>query len=176
MADPTLSCSTGIGEAAITCAASQVGVTEVGGNNCGPQVELFLAAVGLSRGFAWCAAFCYWCFRQAAVQMKMTNPCPRTGGGLRLWHLADPVCHVYEPARGRIYVLDHGNGNSHVGIVESVNDDGTITEISGNTNAAGSREGNAVARHTGKDPAAIHGGKLLGYLDMDQAVQNPEAA
>lgn len=168
--------STGLGEAAITCASSQVGVTEVGGNNRGPTVEEYLRAVGLGPGFAWCAAFTYWCFRVGANRVVLVNPCPRTGGGLRMWQLADPVCHVDAPARGRIYVLDHGKGQSHVGIIESVNADGTITEISGNTNEAGSREGNAVARHTGKDPAAIHGGVLKGYLDMDNAIQYNAAA
>jgi CHAP domain-containing protein len=168
--------STGLGEAAITCALSQLGVTEVGGNNRGPEVEEYLRSVGLAAGFAWCAAFSYWCFRVGANRVQLVNPCPRTGGGLNLWRLADPVCHTATPARGCIYVLDHGKGQSHVGIVELVNADGTISEISGNTNEDGSRDGNAVWRHTGKDPSASHGGKLLGYLNMDSAIQYDAAA
>jgi hypothetical protein len=174
----TLECSDGIGEAAITAALFELGVAEEGGNNRGPRVEEYLRSVSLAPGFSWCMAFTFWCFRQAAARLKLVNPCPRTGGCLRLWSLADAATKVgFEtPARGKIYVLDHGRGLGHVGIVELVNTDGTISEVSGNTNKDGSRDGNCVWRHVGKDPAAIHGGHLLGYLDMDLAVQYPMAA
>jgi hypothetical protein len=170
--------SNGIGEAAITAALFELGVTEEGGNNRGARVEEYLRSVGLAAGFSWCAAFTFWCFRQAAAQLKLVNPCPRTGGCLRMWSLTDAVTKAGSgvPARGKIYVLDHGKGLGHVGIVELVNADGTISEVSGNTNKDGSRSGDSVWRHVGKDPAAIHGGHLLGYLDMDLAVQYPMAA
>jgi CHAP domain-containing protein len=162
-------------EAAVEIAVSQLGVHEEGGNNRGPKVDEFLASVGLDPGFAWCASFVYWCFRQAAQQLGLVNPCPRTAGAVRLWTLTEPICRDQFPAPGAIYVLDHGGGKGHAGIVESIDADGMISEISGNTNAAGSREGNAVARHAGRSPEVVHGGKLLGYLCLDRAAQAPSA-
>ncbi len=35
---------------------SQVGVREVGGENRGASVEIYLESVGLSHSYAWCAA------------------------------------------------------------------------------------------------------------------------
>jgi len=161
-------------QAAVAIAVSQLGVRESGGNNRGPQVEQYLASVGLDPGFSWCAAFVFWCFRQASQQLGLVNPCPRTAGAVRLWTLTEPICRDLVPAPGSIYVLDHGGGKGHAGIIESIDDEGTIAEISGNTNAAGSREGNAVARHVGA-PAKVHGGTLLGYLLMNRAAQAPSA-
>lgn len=155
-------------EAAINVAVAELGVTEVGGNNRGPRVNQYLASVGLDPGYSWCASFVFWCFRQAAQQLGIVNPCPRTAGAVRLWTLTEPICRDLVPAPGAIYVLDHGGGKGHAGIIESIDDEGTISEISGNTNAAGSREGNAVARHIGP-PATVHGGTLLGYLLLDKA-------
>lgn len=162
-------------EAALAFAVSQIGVHEQGGNNRGPEVNRFLASVGLLPGYAWCAAFVFFCFKQAAQQLSLVNPCPRTAGAIKLWTLTEPICRVTTPAPGCIYVLDHGKGQGHAGLIELVNADSMISEVSGNTNAAGSREGNAVARHTGASPETIHGGVLLGYLNLDLAAQAPSA-
>ena len=46
---------------------------------------------------------------------------------------------------------------------------GNLVEISGNTNRAGSREGNSVWLKVGPSPEIIHGGMLLGYVQLDRA-------
>ena len=38
-----------------------VGITELTGNNDGPEVEMFQKSVGLHKGNSWCAAFVYYC-------------------------------------------------------------------------------------------------------------------
>lgn len=58
------------------------------------------------------------------------------------------------PAPGRTFVLEPGG----------------VLEVSANTNAAGSREGDRWAVHHGS-PEISHGGVLLGYLDLDRLVQ-----
>jgi hypothetical protein len=161
-------------QAAVEIAVSQLGVHEQGGNNRGPEVDLYLASVGLGPGFSWCSAFVFWCFREAARRLGLVNPCPRTAGAVKLWTLTEPICRDQTPAPGAIYVLDHGGGKGHAGIVESIDDAGVISEVSGNTNQAGSREGNAVGMHAGA-PATVHGGTLLGYLHLDRAAQAPSA-
>lgn len=157
-------------EAALAIAVSYIGVKETG-HNSGPEVDRFLASVGLDPGFAWCASFVFFCFREAAQQLGLVNPVPRTGGVLKMGRMTEPICRATNPAPGYVYILDHGGGVGHAGIIETTNDDGTVTEVSGNTNEAGSREGNAVAQHTGTAPEAIHGGTLLYYLNYDLAVQ-----
>jgi hypothetical protein len=164
-----------LSETALSIAISQLGVHEQGGQNCGPEVDLYLASVGLDPGYAWCAAFVFFCFKKAAAQIGLVNPCPKTASAVKLWTLTEPICRITAPTPGAIYVLDHGGGKGHAGIVEQVGGDGTLIEISGNTNSAGSREGNAVARHTGASPEEIHGGRLLGYLLLDLAAQGPSA-
>lgn len=161
-------CAESISEAAVAVAETQVGVREQGGNNRGPEVELYLASVGLPPGDPWCASFLFWVFRRAANILVTPNPFPRTGSALRIWALADQHFRVASPTRGCVYVVDHGGGQGHTGIIAQVDNDGIVTEISGNTNAAGSREGNAVAVHSDwnwRDGQA-HGGTIVGYLDF----------
>lgn len=165
-----LICADTITEAAVSVATSQVGVREQGGNNRGAEVELYLASVGLNPGNAWCAAFMYWTFRRAANVLTVPNPFPKTGSALHVWSLADQGFRVAAPARGCVYVVDHGGGLGHVGVIAQVDNDGLVTEISGNTNAAGSREGNAVAVHSDWNwySGQAHGGTVVGYLDFSR--------
>jgi hypothetical protein len=140
--------------------------------NSGKEVDAYLESVGLPPGLAWCAAFMHWVFAEAARQTGLRNPFPRAGGCLAVWRRTEPVCKDSNPQPGYVYVLQHTGTTGHIGIVEKV-EDGVITEISGNTNLSGSREGNAVARHTGQ-PEVVHGpATLLGYLDFSRAAQHP---
>jgi CHAP domain len=157
---------------ALAIAQSQLGVHEQGGNNVGPEVNAYLASVGLDPGFSWCQAFMFWCFREASKRLGLVNPVPRTGSTQRLWALSEPITRDSNPKPGYVYVLQHSPTAGHVGIIESVAADGTIVEISGNTNQTGSRDGNSVWQHTGQ-PEVTHGGVLLGYLGFDAAAQAP---
>lgn len=165
-------CANTITEAALSIAETQVGVHEKGGNNHGAEVELYLASVGLEPGEPWCAAFLYWCFRRAANVLVTPNPAPKTGAAVKIWELADRHFRVAQPTRGCVYVVSHGGGKGHAGIIELVDQVGLVTEISGNTNAAGSREGNAVAIHSDWNwhSGQAHGGELLGFLDFSIAL------
>jgi hypothetical protein len=138
--------------------------------NSGPEVDEWLAGVGLGPGYSWCAAWVYAMHDVAARACGVANPCPRTAGALRLWALADPACRETLAAPGDVFVLDHGHGLGHVGIVELVTPDGeTVVTIEGNTNAAGSREGDQVAKHTWR-PSDSHRGALVGYLSFEKLI------
>lgn len=156
---------------AIEVAISQLHVKETG-HNSGPEVDEYLRRVGLDPGYPWCAAFLYYCFDEAAKRLGMVNPVPKTASTQALWRHAEPIGRDSNPGAGYVYILQHGSSSGHVGIVESYAD-GVITEISGNTNEAGSREGDCVARHIGQ-PEVVHGGVLLGYLNFDLAAQPPK--
>ena len=139
---------------ALLIAESQIGVMEEGGDNRGKTVEMYLRSIGLGPGFSWCAAFIYWCFERAAAELNDRNPLVRTGVCLVHWETAkkqgvrvitqgqarnDPSS--VQP--GHIFIIDHGSRKGHTGIVRRV-EGGKFYTIEGNTNKAGSREGNCV--------------------------------
>ena len=125
-------------------------------SNRGPEVETYLRRVGLNPGFAWCCAFVYWCFDEAALAAGRANPMVKTAGCMDHWSraaaagatripksqaIADPS--LVQP--GMIFVMDFGGGTGHTGLVEQV-DGGLITTVEGNTDASKTREGGGVYR------------------------------
>lgn len=156
-------------DALLVAARATLGVRETS-RNSGPEVDAWLAAVGLRPGLSWCAAWVHAMHAIAAEAVGGTNPCPATGGALRLWERAPVECRETMPAPGDVFVLDHGHGLGHVGIVELVTPDAsTVVTIDGNTNAAGSREGDQVAKHTWK-PSEGKRGALVGYLSFEKLI------
>lgn len=150
-------------QAVLARAASFVGTRETS-PNAGPHINEWLALVHQPPGKSWCAAFLHGVFFAEALERGIPCPFPRTAGALRVWELADPGRRRMFPGRGLVYVLDHGEGLGHVGIIEAVRGD-LITDISGNTNAEGARNGDRVGRHDWR-PHEEKRGKLVGYLDF----------
>ncbi len=122
--------------AVLDVARSQLGTVErPGGYN------KYGAAYGMD-GVAWCAIFTWWCFREAGALPLI----PKTA-----W---TPAYYAWFAQRGqadrspRVGSLvfydwpDNLRRIQHVGLVEAVNDDGTITTIEGNTSSgtAGSQD------------------------------------
>lgn len=157
--------------ALLTAARATLGIRETT-RNSGPEIDAWLQYVHATPGDPWCAAYVAAVHRMAAVECDLPNPCPRTAGALRLWDLTLPECRRELPAPGDVFVLDTGapGGAGHAGIVEAVNPAGdTLTTIEGNSNEAGSREGDAVVRHTWR-PRDGKRGRVVGYLQMISAV------
>jgi hypothetical protein len=152
-----------IRDQALQIALSQDGVREQGGANRGPEVERYLASVGLSPGQPWCCAFVYWCYLEACLRAGGENPLPRTGKCAHLWRLASPLWLSSQPSRGAIFVHlvepDDPESDGHVGLVTAFTDR-TVQAIEGNTNAAGSRIGDRVRLNL-RPRAYIHG-----YIDI----------
>jgi hypothetical protein len=129
-------------------------------SNRGPQVDAYLTRAGVSPGLSWCCAFVYWCFDEAAQALGRNNPMVKTAGCLDHWNRArsagaqrilasaaknDPG--LVKP--GMVFIMDHGGGLGHTGLVESVAG-GLLTTIEGNTDASKTREGGGVYRLTRK--------------------------
>jgi hypothetical protein len=143
---------------ALEVAITQIGVHEDAAHtNHGPQVEKYLASVGLSGGNSWCMAFVYWCNEQAAEAMGRQNPLFKTGGVLLQWAKRKDQFRALSPQPGDIFIMDFGKGLGHTGIVEKVDED-LIYTVEGNSNDEGSREGYEVCRR------ARPRGKIFGYL------------
>lgn len=134
-------------------AKSQIGVTERGRNNFGPEVKKYLASVGLNEGHPWCMAFVYWCFKEASLQLNMTNPLLKTASTRFHWDkatckkikVADAVNNpaLVKPGNIFIYKTNLGNYTGHTGIVTKV-ENLYIHTIEGNTNNGLSSDGDGV--------------------------------
>ena len=117
------------GLAALQVAESQVGVTEQPpGSNDGPQIaEYRTATQGAYAGAPWCAYFVSWCASQAGA------PIGDHGQGLgsvsEITDWARSTGRLTQtPAPGELILF----GTEHVGIVKSVNADGSLTTVEGN--------------------------------------------
>jgi hypothetical protein len=137
---------TTLSQKALEIAIGQIGNEEhPRGSNWGEPVKTYLKSVSITFPAAWCMAFVYWCFNEAAKQEKVVNPMHKTGGVLAQYKYRKAKA-VTVPEPGDVFIMDYGGGLGHTGIVEKVNTDGTLLTIEGNTNDTGSREGYEVCR------------------------------
>jgi len=131
----------------VTTFTSQIGVREATGHNDGVMVETYLRYCSLAKGNPWCASFVCWTFGQAQVSNPRSGYCPdlfrpahviykRTIHTTQKTPQPGDVWGLYFPEKGRI---------AHVGFVSQWGDKYIIT-VEGNTNEAGSREGDGVYR------------------------------
>lgn len=131
-------------ECILTNAQSQIGVREQTGNNDGLDVEKYLYSVGLQRGNPWCAAFCAWTYEQCGIKHPYSGYCPDWFKALTIYLRNNTVT---ADLRGCVFGIWFREKKriAHVGLIESVEGDYFVT-IEGNTNDAGSREGDGVYR------------------------------
>ena len=148
-------------------AASQLGVREspIGSNrvmyntwavNEGYFPSSFLTA-------QWCAIFVSWVFAQAGLagidSSRVLVPvhawCP---SGLAYFQAKGRVTQGHSPKAGDIFYKKYSGSSvvGHVGIVERVNSNGTISTIEGNTNTGGSSTGIGVFRLNRKINSSLY--------------------
>lgn len=155
---------------ALSFAQSQIGVMEKPvGSNRGAEVQKYQASVGIPPGSFWCAAFVYFCFNEAAKKTGTANPLFKTGGCLEHWNKSQADKIKAKDAQndpslvkpGCIFIIDHGNGHGHTGIVKRV-EGGRLITIEGNSNPNGSSNGIGVFE---LDIRKVWTADLKGYLD-----------
>lgn len=130
----------------IVIAAAEVGVIE-SGNNRGKRVDEYQSATWLDyKGFPWCAAFVCWVLARWITRHGLSIKAPRTplAFGFEKWAWQEGLS-VLSPAetgiqRGDIVIFKF----SHIGFAASDEVNGRFNTIEGNTNQAGSREGDGV--------------------------------
>jgi hypothetical protein len=129
-------------------------------SNAGPAVSGYLKRTGLGPGHAWCCAFVYWCFDEAAKKLGRANPMFKTAGCLSHWNNCekkgarrilkkDAVQNPGLLKPGMIFIMDFGGGKGHTGLIEKVSG-GLLTTLEGNTDASRTREGGGLYRLTRK--------------------------
>jgi len=136
-ADPEIPERTGV------CAAdtaARMGFVREEGDNEGAWVETFQRSTNTPPGSAWCGSFVYW----SMAQCGRVPPGPASKyAWVPSW--ADPARKVRsgDARPGDVYLLYFASKGrfAHMGIVVSVNADGSLIVAEGNTNYLGSRDG-----------------------------------
>lgn len=157
-----------------------LGVQEVGGNNRGQLVELFLKSCKLGAGNPWCmAAVQTWVAhvdRIAALLDPSAAPSKMARGAhcTTVW-LSTPVSLLTPPADkdgrplgrpGDVAIWRQVGGNAgHTGVVKAVNLNGSFTTIEGNTSSGrvDERDGDGIflKTHTPAEPGKL---RLVGFI------------
>lgn len=160
-------------------ASKEVGVREDPlGTNRGPRVDQYLTCCGMNPqkgNYAWCAAFVYFCFEQAAAELSRSNPVPKTAGVHDLWNrigskglyritAGQSASHPELVLPGMLFFLDAGGGCGHVGIVKAVRGVDLATIEGNTTDKRGSREGIGVFERSQRRIPAVN----LGFADVSR--------
>jgi hypothetical protein len=127
---------------------SQIGVREATGHNDGKEVEMYLSTTGFAKGNPWCAAFVTWTFLEANVPaIKSAWAGSWFPPGKIIYRKGLPM--KIPPGQADVGGLYSSSKNliTHVFFIDQwpPNDDYAIT-VEGNTNNAGSAEGDGVYR------------------------------
>lgn len=157
-------------DALLRAARATIGWREEAPNDA-PFIRTWLAAVGVHKPAPWCMAGVYAWFQAAAEACGVSNPCPRTASSQTFWAAVPEHQRHHEPLPGDVAafrsVTDHARG--HVALVEYnlVTLPGHVHTIEGNSNAAGSRNGDRVAEHDWAWASGRRGGlELLGFARL----------
>lgn len=123
---------------------SQIGVREATGKNDGKDVEKYLRSTGLGKGYAWCAAFVHWCLDQAKIPNTINAYSPTAHNPKNIvWFK-----HRFEKdiQAGDVFTLWYAKLGriAHTGFVDRRINSSIYESVEGNTNEAGSREGDGV--------------------------------
>lgn len=123
---------------------SQIGVRELTGKNDGPEVEMYLEHVGKWKGLPWCSAFVAWCLSEAEIQHTVNAWSPTSEN--RRNFVYRNKAFSKEPAPGDVFTIFYPRLKrvGHTGFYHANQNDFIIITVEGNTNEAGSREGNGV--------------------------------
>ena len=125
-------------ELILRIAHSQLGVREATGKNDGKEVEAYLGYTGNKKGEPWCASFVSWVYGKGGFIQ------PRTAWSPSLFPLSRQTLN---PKSADIFGIYFANLKriAHCGLIANINGN-WINTIEGNTNLAGSREGDGVYR------------------------------
>lgn len=153
----------------VKVAKSKIGVRETGGSNRGPDVDAFIKNGGADPASQppWCQFFAYWVYSTAAKNLGKKTSAPKVGSASGCWHSSaksgSMQISMADVRSGKVKlqpgdqmirvrgkkpedvptVLKGGFVPGHTGVVVAVGPDRAYT-VEGNTNAAGSREGDGV--------------------------------
>lgn len=157
-------------------ARGYLGVRERGGENRGPEVTEFLRRANIHVPAPWCAAYVNTCAEIGAEKLGVLSPLeevPLQAYVQSYYQHFSKLGFIVEPHEvmpGDLFVLwyPHLKRYGHIGFVKDIDvRRNRYTTIEGNTNAAGSREGDGVyskTRHLGSRVKFIRWTRVVKYL------------
>lgn len=131
-------------------AHAYLGVQEQGGKNRGPMIDSWIRRMKLdpADGHPWCAAFACCMVQDGGYELDAYS-----AGVQKLYDRNPDLRVAVKDVQPGDLVLRLVSGQTHVAIVSDVTSAPLLVTIDGNSNEAGSREGNAVVR---KERPASH--------------------
>jgi hypothetical protein len=146
----------------LSLAATQIGVRETS-HNRSREIDGYNRDIGHdpTKADPWCAIFVCAMVKRACDALGLHVPIHLTAGVFTLDERAPPAMLQAHPEAGCIFIL---NGHKHTGLVEGViPDTGVLMTIEGNTNDAGSHEGDGVYRRKRKPT------EICGYINLNRS-------
>jgi hypothetical protein len=127
--------------------SQEIGIREKSNRNDGSQVENYLQYTGHSKGAPWCAAFVSWCLGKAGISNPQTAWSPALLPAKRIIWKNTWQKEKIQPQAGDVFGIWYASKKriAHCGFIDVWGDSIVIT-VEGNTNEAGSREGDGVYR------------------------------
>lgn len=169
---PVLDKSTRIREELIQVAESQLHVREKTGNNDGKEVEKYLRTTGLGKGYAWCAAFVTWLHNEVNVPNPESAWSPDWFRTNVVYKRNDPRQISFRARPAQVFGLYYESKKrvAHVGII--VRETRLHYEtIEGNTNAAGSNEGDGVYGKIRRKESIYIIADYVGYHEIKESLK-----
>ena len=148
-------------------ASKWVGIQEKGGDNKGPEVEMFQKYVdGKAEGESWCLCFVQYCLGQVETSEKIRTRLFKTEHVMTMWNKTPQELRLNKPKEGCIVVWNFkGTTSGHCGVITKVLPE-KIETIEGNTSNSldVDREGDGVYK---KERSLNTKGKMkiVGFLD-----------
>lgn len=123
----------------------EIGTREASGKNDGKRVEEYLRSVKLGKGYSWCAAFISWTFQKCNIKNPNSAWAPSYFNSKNTIYKSGKYLTSYAPSTGDVFGIYYPKKKriAHVGFIDQWGDKFAIT-VEGNTNEAGSREGDGV--------------------------------
>lgn len=151
---------------AIEVAKKYLGVTEnpPNSNNVKFNTSFYGKEVSGSA-YPWCCTFIWYIHKEAGIEIKKTASCMELGN----WFKSLGRFKTANPEVGDIVFFKYSTNTrwtNHVGLVEKVNNDGSITTIEGNTSTKSNDNGGAVMRRTRKINSSV-----VGFGSMSESVK-----
>jgi len=151
-----------------------VGTSEIKNNVefSNPEFGNYIKQGGHTPGAPYCASFAKSCALESAetpTERKVIQQVLTPHSLTSLANAKKAGLYSATPTPNSIAIFQKGNSTSgHSAVVESVNQDGTINTIEGNTGAGGGREGDGVYRKTrnpkNQNKQGLH---IVGYINFE---------
>lgn len=150
----------------IEIAKKYLGMKEELGNKFDPKSPLgkILKDAGHKDGEAWCALFTEAVFVEKLRELFSSSTVQTFHNFKDAGYEISDVPKVGSLVIWQRYKDGKATWAGHAGIVTKVNSDGSFVSIEGNTNSAGSREGDSVQEKVRKNIRTDNGLNILGFI------------